>query len=76
MYYSAAQASLVSGGRIMPMIARTLEEALAPIVDGSSLLVPRENAGVAMAATRALVRRGVRRLHLIAVPTSACRPIF
>ena len=54
----------------MSLIARTLDEALAPIVDGSTLLVPREDAGVAMAATRALVRRGVRRLHLIAVPTS------
>ena len=55
----------------MPLIARSLDEALAPIADGSTLLVPRENAGVAMAATRALVRRGVRRLHLIAVPTSS-----
>src|SRR5436309_6575690 len=54
----------------MPVVAASLEEALAPIADGSTLLVPRGNAGVAMAATRALVRRGVKRLHLIAVPTS------
>src|SRR5215470_12667051 len=53
------------------MIARTLEEALAPITDGCVLAVPREASGVAMAATRALIRRGVRGLHLIALPTSS-----
>src|SRR6266705_3880218 len=53
------------------MIARTVEEALAPITDGCVLAVPREASGVAMAATRALIRRGVRRLHLIALPTSS-----
>jgi glutaconate CoA-transferase subunit A len=52
------------------MIVRTLEEALAPITDGCMLAVPRETSGVAMAATRALIRRGVRRLHLVALPTS------
>jgi len=35
------------------------------------LAVPRDVSGVAMAATRALIRRGVRRLTLIAVPTSS-----
>ncbi|MBO0755995.1 MAG: CoA synthetase, partial [Bradyrhizobiaceae bacterium] len=49
----------------------SLEEALAPIVDGCVLAVPREVAGAPMAATRALIRRGVRRLHLVAVPTSS-----
>src|SRR5262245_13865136 len=53
------------------MIARALDEALAPITDGCVLAVSREVSGVAMAATRALVRRGVRRLHLIALPTSS-----
>jgi glutaconate CoA-transferase subunit A len=53
------------------MIARSLEEALAVITDGCVLAVPREVSGVAMAATRALIRRGVRRLHLIALPTSS-----
>jgi glutaconate CoA-transferase subunit A len=33
--------------------------------------VPREVSGVAMAATRALIRRGVRRLRLVALPTSS-----
>ena len=54
----------------MPGIARTLEEAISPVVDGCMLAVPRETSGVAMAATRALVRRGVKRLHLVALPTS------
>jgi glutaconate CoA-transferase, subunit A len=53
------------------MIARTLDEALAPITDGCVLAVPREVSGVAMAATRALIRRGVRRLTLVALPTSS-----
>ena len=53
------------------MIARTLDEALAPITDGCVLAVPREQSGVAMAATRALIRRGVKRLHLVALPTSS-----
>jgi glutaconate CoA-transferase subunit A len=54
----------------MPTLARTLEEALAAIADGCLLAVPRETAGVAMAATCMLIRRGVRRLHLVTLPTS------
>src|SRR4029078_10403587 len=54
----------------MPTIARSLDDALAPIADGCVLAVPRESAGVPMAATRALIRRGVKRLHLIALPPS------
>ena len=53
------------------VIARSLEEALAPITDGAMLAVARDTSGVAMAATRALIRRGVRRLHLVALPTSS-----
>ena len=34
------------------------------------LVVPRESSGVPMEATRALVRRGIKRLHLVALPTS------
>jgi glutaconate CoA-transferase, subunit A len=40
----------------------------AMIPHGAKLAVPSENSGVAMAATRELVRRGVRDLHLICVP--------
>ena len=54
----------------MPTIAGSLDEALGAITDGASLLIPREGAGVAMAATCALIRRGVRGLTLIATPTS------
>src|ERR1700761_1195342 len=55
----------------MPTIARSLDEALAPIKDGCVLAVPRESSGVPMAATRALIRRGINRVHLIALPTSS-----
>jgi len=53
------------------MIAHSLDEALAPIADGAMLAVPRESSGVAMAATRALIRRSVKRLHLVTLPTSS-----
>src|SRR5580658_3700407 len=55
----------------MTEIVRTLDEALAPVVDGCMLAVPRESSGAPMAATRALIRRGVRRLHLVTLPTSS-----
>src|ERR1700757_2315434 len=55
----------------MAIIARTLDDAIEPITDGCMLAVPRETSGAAMAATRALVRRGVKRVHLIALPTSS-----
>ena len=55
----------------MPIMAETIDEALAPIRDGVMLAVPREVAGVPMEATRALIRRGIKRLHLIALPTSS-----
>jgi glutaconate CoA-transferase subunit A len=51
--------------------AKSLDEALNSIDDGCMLVVPREVSGVPMAATRALIRRGVNRLHLIALPTSS-----
>ncbi|MGE0752822.1 MAG: CoA transferase subunit A [Variibacter sp.] len=54
----------------MPII-RSLEDALAPIIDGATLVVPRESSGAAMEATRALIRRGVRNLNLITLPTSS-----
>ena len=54
----------------MPTIARNLEDALAPIADGCVLAVPRESSGVPMEATRALVRRGIKGLHLVTLPTS------
>src|SRR6476646_1470134 len=53
------------------MIVPTLDQALAPITDGCVLAVSRDVSGVAMEATRALIRRGIKRLHLIALPTSS-----
>jgi glutaconate CoA-transferase subunit A len=55
----------------MPESPVTSLEALAAVVpDGALLAVPKDTSGVAMAATRELVRRGVRGLSLICVPTS------
>jgi glutaconate CoA-transferase subunit A len=54
----------------MAVITQSLDEAIQPITDGCLLAVARETSGVAMAATRALIRRGVKRLHLVALPTS------
>jgi glutaconate CoA-transferase, subunit A len=47
-----------------------LEALAAAIPDGAILAVPADYSGVAMAATRALIGRGVKRLHLVCVPTS------
>jgi glutaconate CoA-transferase, subunit A len=55
----------------MTKVIRTLDEALAPIIDGCMLAVARESSGVAMAATRALIRRRIKRLHLVTLPTSS-----
>jgi glutaconate CoA-transferase, subunit A len=54
----------------MAPIVRPLDEALAAVTDGCLLAVPRESSGAAMAATRALIRRGIKRLHLVTLPTS------
>jgi glutaconate CoA-transferase, subunit A len=51
--------------------AKSLDDALAIIGDGCMLVVPREVSGVPMEATRALIRGGVKRLHLVALPTSS-----
>jgi glutaconate CoA-transferase subunit A len=55
----------------MAVICATIESALEAIRDGCALAVPRETSGVAMEATRALIRRGISGLHLIALPTSS-----
>jgi glutaconate CoA-transferase subunit A len=54
----------------MAPIVRPLDEALATVTAGCLLAVPRESSGAAMAATRALIRRGIKRLHLVTLPTS------
>lgn len=45
---------------------------VSPIADGCMLAVPREVCGVPMAATRALIRRGVKNLHPVALITNRC----
>lgn len=52
--------------RVLPDVASLVQR----IPDGCMLCVPKDQTGVAMAATRELVRRGIRDLHLVAVPTS------
>jgi glutaconate CoA-transferase, subunit A len=47
-----------------------LDALAAAIPDGATLVVPPDYSGVAMAATRALISRGVRRLSLICAPVS------
>ena len=54
----------------MPTIAPSVDDAIAAIPDGAMVVVPRESSGVPMEATRALIRRGIKRLHLVALPTS------
>ena len=55
----------------MFQLAKSIADAIAPIGDGCMLVVPREVSGVPMAATRALIKRGVKDLHLVALPTSS-----
>ena len=45
-----------------------LHELVEPIVDGCFLAIPKDESGVAMAATRALIRRGAKDLHLLCAP--------
>ncbi len=47
-----------------------LEALVRRVPRGALLAVPPDYAGVAMAATRALVAAGIGDLHLLAVPTS------
>lgn len=52
----------------MPTV--TLENLIAEIPNGVKIAIPPSRSGVAMAATRAMIDRGLRDLHLIAIPTS------
>ncbi len=48
----------------------SLEALSARIPDGAHVAIPPDYSGVAMAATRSLIRRGARGLRLLAVPTT------
>ncbi|MEM7428476.1 MAG: CoA-transferase [Pseudomonadota bacterium] len=52
------------------MISPDLQSLVAQIPDGASIALPPTRSAPAMAATRELIRRGVRDLHLIGVPTA------
>lgn len=54
----------------MPIELSSTESIAASIPDGALLAIPKSAAGVSMAVTRELVRRGARGLHLVCVPTS------
>jgi len=49
-------------------VVSSLEALAAAIPDGALLAVPKDSSGVAMSATREIVRRGARGLHLVCVP--------
>jgi glutaconate CoA-transferase, subunit A len=51
-------------------MAVSLDDALRLIEDGAQVAIPPDHAGAAMAASRALIRRGVRGLRLVCVPQS------
>ncbi|MGN6460026.1 MAG: CoA transferase subunit A, partial [Pseudolabrys sp.] len=55
----------------MTQFAVSVDDAIASIADGALLAVPREVSGVPMEATRALIRRRIKDLHLVALPTSS-----
>jgi glutaconate CoA-transferase subunit A len=59
-----------SGSDIHAMIMPDLARLAARIPDGAKIVVPPDYSGVAMAATLALIARGVRALHLVCAPTS------
>jgi glutaconate CoA-transferase, subunit A len=46
----------------------TVEELVGAIEPGVMLAIPKDESGAAMAATRALIRRGIRDLHLLCAP--------
>ena len=48
----------------------SVDELATQIHDGARLAVAKDESGVAIAATSALMRRGVRNLHLVTVPVS------
>lgn len=54
----------------MTEFCASVDELVARIADGSQLVLAKDQAGAPMAAIRALVRAGIRNLHLVTAPTS------
>ncbi len=48
----------------------SLDELVGRIPDGAKIVVPPDYSGVAMAATRALIRRGLKDLYIVTLPAS------
>ncbi|MEH6544782.1 MAG: CoA-transferase [Sneathiella sp.] len=48
----------------------TIDELVDAIEDGAKMAIPADYAGVSMAATRALIRKGVKDLHIVGAPTT------
>lgn len=48
----------------------SLQELAAAVPDGAKLAIPGDDRGIAMSATREIVRRGVKNLHIVTVPVS------
>jgi glutaconate CoA-transferase subunit A len=48
----------------------SVDKLVSRIPDRALLALPKDSSGVPMAATRALIRRGVRELHILCVPVS------
>ena len=52
------------------MISADIDELIAQIPDGATIAIPPSRSGVSVAATKALIERGIKDLHLIAIPTT------
>lgn len=52
------------------MVHSSVDSLAELIPDGAKLAVPTDYSGIAMEMTRAIIRRGVRNLHLVCVPTT------
>ncbi|WP_416899587.1 MAG: CoA transferase subunit A [Minwuia sp.] len=52
------------------IVLSNIDDLAAMVTDGAKVAVPPDYSGVAMELTRALVRRGVRGLHLVCVPVT------
>ena len=46
----------------------SVEELASMVKPGAMLAIPKDESGAAISATRALIRRGIRDLHLLCAP--------
>jgi glutaconate CoA-transferase subunit A len=61
---------LAAGTLESDLILTTVADLAARVTDGAKLAIAKDESGVAMAATLALIARGVKDLHLVTVPVS------